>query len=82
MGAPSHPLDSQTVRGLGPHGWQPAAPALPSAVTRARTLRTSVTTQAGLWLSQLSRLPWGGMDMEVTEGLPHHPAPWLPAECL
>jgi len=67
MGAPSHPLDSQTVRGLRTT-WLAACCPYTTQCCDQGTLHTSVTRQAELWLSQLSWLPWGGIDMEGTEG--------------
>lgn len=67
MGAPSHPLDSQTVRGLGTT-WLAACCSYTTQCCDQGTLHTSVTPQAGLWLSQLSWIPWGGTHMEGMEG--------------
>lgn len=67
MGAPSHPLDSQTVRGLRTT-WLAACCPYTTQCCDQGTLHTSVTPRAGLWLSRLSWLPWGGIDTEGTEG--------------
>ena len=67
MGAPSHPLDSQTARGLRTTLLAACCPYTTQCCDQG-TLHTSVTPWAGLWLSQLSWRPWGGIDTEGTEG--------------
>lgn len=67
MGAPSHPLDSQTVRGLRTT-WLAACCPYTTQCCDQGTLHTSVTPQAGLWLSQFSWLPRGGTHMKGIEG--------------
>lgn len=50
MGAPSHPLDGQTVRGLRTT-WLAACCPYTTQCCDQGTLHTSLTPQAGLWLS-------------------------------
>lgn len=81
MGAPSHPLDGQTARGLRTTWLAAYCPSTTQCCDQG-TLHTSLTPQAGLWLSWFSWLPWGGGDMEGAEGADLHPALWLPANHL
>lgn len=50
MGAPSHPLDSQTVRGLRTT-WLAACCLYITQCWDQGTLHTSVTPRTGLWLT-------------------------------
>lgn len=78
MGAPSHPLDSQTVRGSGT-AWLAACCPYTTQCCDQGTLHTLVAPQTGLWLYQLSWLFLGrnrrGGDRR---GRPLYPALWLP----
>lgn len=79
MGPPSHPPDSQTVRGLGTTWLAARSPTRPGRSDRG-TFRTPVTLPAGRWISQLRLVPQEGSgDGGGVRGLPPlHPALWLP----
>ena len=56
MGPPSHPLGSQTVRGLGTT-WLAARSSTRPGHSDRGTFRTPVTLPAGRWISQLHLVP-------------------------